>query len=60
MAMLAMNANAYDFIVNGLAYNIIENDKVEVTYMEQWSDSNYSGLTSANIPKTVTYNGNKL
>lgn len=53
-----MNTKAYDFMVNGLAYNILGNSKVEVTYIEQWSDANYSGLTSANIPKTVTYNGN--
>ena len=53
-----MNTKAYDFMVNGLAYNILGNSKVEVTYIEQWSDANYSGFTSANIPKTVTYNGN--
>ena len=30
---------------------------VEVTTQKQWSPSNYSGLTTATIPESVTYNG---
>ena len=48
---------AYDFQSGDLYYNITSDSTVEVTYQEQYSDYNYSGLTSAIIPESVTYNG---
>ena len=60
MAILALTASAYDFMVNGLAYNYLNGpygNEVEVTYTEYWSSSNYSGLTIAYIPPSVTYSG---
>ncbi len=60
MAILALNASAYNFMVDGLAYNYLNGPnggEVEVTYTEYRSRSNYSGLTTANISASVTYNG---
>ena len=62
MAILALTASAYDFRVNGLAYNYLNGssgNKVEVTYYNDNFDYvyNYSYLTTANIPSSVTYNG---
>ena len=51
---------AYDFQSGDLYYKITSNSApytVEVTYQEKWSSSNYSSLTTATIPETVTYNG---
>ena len=50
---------AYDFQSGDLYYNItssLELYTVEVTCQESYSSSNYSGLTTATIPETVTYN----
>ena len=55
-----MAGYAYDFKYGNLYYNINSNEvpyTVEVTYEHYQSSSNYSGLTTANIPKNVTYNG---
>ncbi len=57
MAILALTASAYNFMVNGLAYNRTSSNTVEVTYTVYQSESNYSGLTTANIPSSVTYSG---
>lgn len=58
----ALTASAYDFMVDGLAYNYNEDGtSVTVTYTaipDPWMSSNYSGLTTANIPSSVTYDGN--
>ena len=52
---------AYDFQSGDLYYNITNDTvspyTVEVTYKAQWSSSNYSGITTAVIPETITYNG---
>ena len=52
---------AYDFQSGDLYYNITNDTvlpyTVEVTYKAQWSSSNYSGLITAVIPETITYNG---
>ena len=51
---------AYDFKSGDLYYNITSSSApytVEVTNQKQWSPSNYSGLTTATIPESVTYNG---
>ena len=51
---------AYDFQSGDLRYNITSNTApytVEVTYERNRSSFNYSGLTIATIPETVTYNG---
>ena len=43
--------------IGDLYYNLdATNQTAELTYQEQWSENNYSGLTSANIPSSVTYN----
>ena len=59
LALVATTALwAYDFRSGNLCYNITSNSApytVEVTSFP--SNSNYSGLTTATIPKTVTYNG---
>lgn len=49
--IIPLQAGAYDFMVDGLAYNIKSSDAVSVTRAD------YSGLTAANIPSNVTYNG---
>ena len=51
---------AYDFQSGDLYYNITSSSApytVEVTYQKYGSSSNYSGLTTATIPETVTYSG---
>ena len=50
---------AYDFQSGDLYYNIITTEPyaVKVTYQSSYSQSNYSGLTTATIPETVDYNG---
>ena len=45
---------SYDFEVDGLCYNKLSNNQVEVTYKDFWGNS-YSG--SLSIPSSVTYNG---
>ena len=56
--LLPVTASAYDFMVNGLAYEInSDGTSVSVTYTKLLSDSNYPGLTEANIPESVSYNG---
>ena len=53
IALLALAANAYDFEVDGIYYNILNDDKVEVTSSP--SSNGYSG--DVTIPESVTYNG---
>ena len=53
----AATALAYDFQSGDLYYNITSDTTLEVTYQENWSSTNYRGLTTAIIPVTVTYNG---
>ena len=51
---------AYDFKSGDLYYNITSSSEpytVEVTYQYDWSETNYSSLTSVVIPESVTYNG---
>ena len=55
-----MAGYAYDFQSGDFYYNITSSSApytVEITYQEYSSSNNYSGLTTANIPETVTYNG---
>lgn len=52
--MVSSITYAYDFDVDGLCYNIISSDQVEVTYRNPDGGS-YSG--NLNIPETVIYNG---
>ena len=54
--LTALSAQAYDFKSGDLYYRITSNSTVEVTDQSS-SSSNYSGLTSAIIPSSVTYNG---
>ena len=59
--LLPASALAYDFEVNGIYYNIINNNEVEVTYQHNGSyyeaghEPTYSG--NVIIPATVSYNG---
>ena len=59
VALLATTCSvfAYDFQSGDLYYNITGNTTVEVTYQLYCEHGNYSGLTSVNIPASVTYNG---
>ncbi len=48
----------FDFKSGDLCYDIIDDNEVEVTSSCFWWDEPiYEGLTSANIPATVTHNG---
>ena len=55
MLLSGITATAYDFMVDGLAY-IINNDgtTVSVTSSDFDLGNNYSGLTNADIPASVT------
>ena len=60
LLIVAINTYAYDFQSGDFYYNITSSSApytAEVTYQHYQSISNYSGLTTANIPKNVTYNG---
>ena len=60
LLIVAINTYAYDFQSGDFYYNITSSSApytAEVTYQHYKSKSNYSGLTTANIPETVTYNG---
>ena len=49
---------AHDFEVDGIYYNLLSNNNVEVTCKGEWANSysnEYSG--SINIPSSVTFNG---
>ena len=48
---------AYDFQSGDLYYNITNDTRVPYTVDVTRPWSNYAGLTTANIPETVTYNG---
>ena len=56
--LLPATATAYDFMVGGIAYNINGNE-VSVTYTDSTNtfSHNYSGLTIAMTPSSVTYGG---
>lgn len=48
----------FDFKSGDLCYDIIDDNEVEMTSSGFWWDEPiYEGLTSANIPATVTHNG---
>ena len=51
LLLISLSICAYDFMVNGLYYNVIGDNEVEVTY----SDEKYSG--DITIPEKVEYNG---
>ena len=55
----AMPASAYDFMVNGLAYNKnSDGTSVTVTYQNSNWNPSYTSLSGAlNIPSSVTYSG---
>ena len=57
LSALPLTATAYDFMVDDLAYNVnSDGESVSVTYATV-SSGNYSGLTDADIPSSVTYYG---
>ena len=44
--------------IGDLYYNLKKSDRsAEVTYESQYDENNYKGLTTANIPASVTYSG---
>ncbi len=43
--------------IGDLYYNLKEDKTAEVTYELGWDENNYKGLTTANIPASVTYSG---
>ena len=43
--------------IGDLYYNLKEDKTAEVTYELRYDENNYKGLTTANIPASVTYNG---
>ena len=45
---------AYDFEVNGIYYNYLDGNNVEVTYNNSINAEKYSGEVI--IPSTITYN----
>ena len=55
--LTTLSTHAYEFQSGDFYYNITSDNTVEVTYQEEWSASNYQGLTTATIPETVTNNG---
>ena len=60
LTLLAITALwAEDFSAGGIYYKILtdKTNEVEVTYQYEWSSNNYSHLTAAVIPETVTYDG---
>ena len=58
LCALPLTATAYDFMVDDIAYDYnSDGTSVSVTFTEEWSNNNYSGLTTANIPSSVTNNG---
>ena len=52
-----LSLHAYDFKSGDLYYNITSENTVAVTYQEEWSSTNYQGLTTATIPEIVTNDG---
>ena len=55
--LTTLSTHAYDFQSGDLYYNITSDTTVVVTCQEQYSSTNYQGLTTATIPETVIYNG---
>ena len=55
--LLPATVTAHDFMVNGIYYNILNNNEVAVTYRgtNAWNHNTYSDLVT--IPSSVTYNG---
>lgn len=63
----ALNTDYYDFIVDGIAYHVLKgttSPEVEVTYSDDsetddngYYGNNYKGLSSAEIPSTVSHDG---
>ena len=61
MLILPTTASAYNFMVDGIAYNYLngpDGGEVEVTYIVS-NDANYSDMYSAIIPDSVIYNGKR-
>ena len=61
-AVVTLAANAYDFMVDGLCYNIISENEVEVTYQREVASNDYNHPTYYSIeqdiiiPSIVVYN----
>lgn len=49
-------SDEYDFIIDGIAYKVIGENTVKVTYTD-YSDDNYKGYTCIIVPETITYEG---
>ena len=60
--LLPATAKAYSFAMDGIYYNIIGTNQLEVTYKAHWSATEddpeeWEGCESGNIPASVAYNG---
>lgn len=54
--LFSITANAHDFVVNGIYYDVTSNTTVSVTYRGSYVNSReYSG--NVVIPSTVTHSG---
>ena len=57
VCIVHVTALAYDFVVDGIAYNVLDNE-VEVTSNIPYQfGPNYGGMNIVNIPSAVTYDG---
>lgn len=56
MVLCSISAAAYDFMVDSIAYNIVNETEVAVT-SENSASPSYSQLNAAVIPETVTHQG---
>lgn len=56
MVLCSVSASAYDFMVDSIAYNIVNESEVAVT-SENSASPSYSQLNAAVIPGTVTHQG---
>ena len=59
LVAVALPSRAYDFMVDGLAYDVNEDGtSVSVTYLTQNDFHNYEGVTEIDVPAEVVYQGN--
>lgn len=56
LMLTSINTKAYDFVVDGIYYNILSDNQVEITYKVYGNEHHtYSGILI--IPESVSYNG---
>jgi len=55
VAPMPLENEGYDFIVDGIAYKVTDDNTVKVTYIDL--EENYPGLMSIQVPESVGYEG---